>query len=66
MLRARDEGPAPAKHWVGAACFLLVVGLSSGITSVVPVSAVPRLVASLQSGLRRGVIALAVLCCSPV
>ena len=61
MLRARDvRAGAGLKHahWVDAACFLLVVGLSSGITSKWFLFLLfPVLVASLESGLRRGVIA---------
>jgi signal transduction histidine kinase len=61
MLRTRDQrAGADLKHahWVDAVCFLLVVGLSSGITSkLFPFLLFPVLVASLESGLRRGVIA---------
>jgi signal transduction histidine kinase len=61
MLRGR-EGRSGAglkhAHWVDAACFLLLAGLSSGITSkLVPFLLFPVLVASLQAGLSRGVIA---------
>jgi signal transduction histidine kinase len=65
MLRARHGRPGAGlkhAHWVDTACFLLVVGLSGGITSkLFPFLLFPVLVASLQSGLRRGVIA-AVVC----
>lgn len=61
MLRAGDERASAGwghAHWVDAACFLLVVGLSSGITSKMSLFLLfPVLVATLQSGLARGVIA---------
>ena len=65
MLGGRDEGAGTGlklAHWVDAAFFLLVVGLSGGITSKWFLFLLfPVLVASLQSGLRRGVI-VAVAC----
>jgi signal transduction histidine kinase len=61
MLRAGNERVSAGRghaHWVDAACFLLVVGLSGGITSKVSLFLLfPVLVATLQSGLARGVIA---------
>jgi signal transduction histidine kinase len=65
MLRARDEGAGGGSkdaHWIDAACFLLVVGLSSGITSKWFLFLLfPVLAASLEAGLRRGII-VAVAC----
>jgi signal transduction histidine kinase len=61
MVQGRDEGAGTGlryAHWVDAACFLLVVGLSGGITNKWSLFLLfPVLGASLQSGLRQGIIA---------
>lgn len=61
ILQAGDKSVSAGwrhAHWVDTACFLLVVGLSGGIASKVSLFLLfPVLVATLQSGYIRGVIA---------